>query len=263
VADDRAAGLENLSQGSAMLEQLTSEDPKNLRVRRLLGLSYSRAAEILLDDSKAWPRALALYKKALATKQGLVVAEPTNADFQRLVAYDQFAMAELLASMRDNNAALSQDRAALSTFQKLSATDPANAQFQQDIGRVLGQMGQVLINMGEPSSGIEQLGLSLSTLEKLPDFKNPQTLAGFAFSEDELWMGKAEVVRASHTASQQQAAQHCREAEVWFAKCLPAFQTLRDQAPAQYGGAARVDEINRETARCKQAMKTANHSLAH
>ena len=44
-------------------------------------------------------RALALYKKALTTKQGLVAAEPTNAEFQRLVAYDHFAMAELLAGM--------------------------------------------------------------------------------------------------------------------------------------------------------------------
>ncbi len=263
VAGDRAAGLENLSQGSAMLEQITSEDPKDLRVRRLLGLSYSRAAEILLDDSKARPRALALYKKALATKQGLVAAEPTNADFQRLVAYDQFTMAELLAGMGDNNAALSQDREALSTFLKLSAADPANAQFQQDIGRVRGQIAQVLINMGDPSSGIEQLRLSLSTLEKLPDFKNPQTLVGFAVIEDELWMGKTEVVLASHTTSKQKAAQHCREADFWFAKCLPAFQALRDHAPAQYGGAARVDEISRETARCQQVLKTGNLPPAH
>jgi eukaryotic-like serine/threonine-protein kinase len=264
VGGDRAAGLENLSQGSAMLEQMTLEDPQNLRVRRLLGLSYSRAAEILLDDPKDRPRALALYKKAISTKQGLVAAEPTNAEFQRLVAYDQFTMAEALAGMGDKNAALSQDREALSAFQKLAATDPANAQFQQDIGRVRSDIGRVLMNMGEPSQGIEQFRLSLATLEKLPDARNPQSLVGFAVIADELWLGKAHVLLASsRKASRQEAVQHCRDAEVWFSKCLPPFQELRDHAPPQYGGAARVDEIDRETMRCRQVLKSANHPLAH
>ncbi len=261
VAGDRAAGLENLTQGSAMLEQMTSEDPKNLRVKRLLGLSYSRAAEVLRDDPKSWPRAVALYKKALATKQGLVASEPTNAEFQRLVAYDQFAMAELLADMGEKNAALSQHREALATFLKLAATDPANAQFQQDIGRVRGQIGQVLMKMGDPSSSIEQLRLSLSTLEKLPDAKNPQSLVGYTVVEDELWLGKAEVLLASRRTSKAESLQHCREAETWFGKCLPAFQAIRDHAPPQYGGAARVEEITRESVRCKQLLKNPNRNL--
>jgi tetratricopeptide (TPR) repeat protein len=259
VAGDRAAGLENLLNGSAMLEQLTTEDPQDLKARRLLGLSYSRAAEVYLDDPKDQSRALALYKKAISTKQTLVAADPTNADFQRLVAYDRFTMAGLLAAMGDKNEALSQARTALVVFQKLAASDPASAQFQQDIGRNLAEIGRILTEMGNLVQAIEQFRTSMATLEKLPDAKNAQTLVGFTILDDELWLGKAQVRLASipHTPTQRIVAQ-CREAETWFGKCIPGFETLRDHAPVQYGGAATLDEINRERTRCK-ALQATSH----
>lgn len=261
VGGDRDAGLENLRQGSAMLEQLASENPADLQVRRIMGLSYSRAAEILRQDPKDRPQALALYKKAITTKQGLVAAEPNNAEFQRLVAYDHFSIGELLAAMDDKNAALSQDREALAAFQKLAASDPANAQFQQDIGRVSAQMGRLLVDMGQISAGMVQLRSSLSTLERLPDANSERTLVGFTILSDELWMGKVHVLLASsQSASRQQAAAHCREADVWFGKCLPGFETIRDHAPPQYGGAARVDEIHEQKARCQQSLNNMNAS---
>ncbi len=251
-----AAGLDHLRQGSQMLEQMVSEDPKNLRNRRLLGLSYSRTAEILGDDPKGRPEALELYKKAISTKQSLVAADPTNTDFRRLVAYDRFAMAEVQAAMNDKNAALAMDREALSEFEKLAAADPANAQFQQDIGRVRGKIGKLLIDLGNSSLGIGQLRLSLAALEKLPDTKNPQSLVGFAVIMDEFWLGKALVQQALTTkAPNQQSTELCREAESWFNKSLPAFQLLRDHAPPEYGGAERVNEIKAETSRCDQVLK--------
>ncbi len=261
VAGDRDAGLENLRQGSAMLEQLASENPADLQVRRIMGLSYSRAAEILREDPKEQPQALALYKKAIATKQTLVAAEPNNAEFQRLVAYDHFSIGGLLASMDQKEAALSQDQDALRTFQKLAANDPANAQFQQDIGRVSAQMARVLIHMGQLSKGMAQLRSSLATLERLPEAGNPRSLVGFTILTDQLWMGKIHVLlAAAKSASRQQAAANCRDADSWFSKCLPGFEVIRDHAPPQYEGAARVDEINHERARCQQILTNANVS---
>ena len=261
VGGDREAGLENLRQGSAMLEQLASENPADLQVRRIMGLSYSRAAEILREDPKQRPQALALYKKAITTKEGLVAAEPNNAEFQRLVAYDHFSIGELLAAMDEKEAALSQEQDALGAFQKLAASDPANAQFQQDIGRVSAQMGRVLIDMGQFSTGMTQLRSSLSTLERLPDANNQRTLVGFTILTDRLWMGKSHVLlAAAKSASGQQVAAHCREAEAWFGKCLPGFEAIRDHAPPQYGGAARVEEVNEEKARCQQILNNTHTS---
>jgi len=107
-----------------------------------------------------------------------------------------------------------------------------------------------------------QLRSSLSTLELLPDANNPRTLAGFTILTDQLWMGKAHVLLASSkSASRSPADVDCREAETWFSKCLPGFETIRDHAPPQYGGAARVDEVNAEKARCQQMLKHTNPNL--
>ncbi len=252
VTGNRTEGLENLSQGSAMLEQLVSEEPHNLKIRRLLALSFSREAEILADDPKTRPQTLELYKKSIAAKQALVAVDPTNAEFQRLVAYDRFTLAGLLLTMGDRQAALSESHEALSAFQKLAENDPANAQFQQDIGRVRGELGRILTEMGALTPATEQFNASIMTLEKLPDANNVQTLVGYAILSDRLWLGKVQVRLAAFPhQSPDQISAHCRDAQAWFDKCIPGFQMIRDHAPANYGGAATLDQINGEAARCK------------
>jgi hypothetical protein len=115
--------------------------------------------------------------------------------------------------------------------------------------------------MGQLSTGMAELRSSLSTLERLPDASNQRSLVGFTILTDQLWLGKVQVMLASSkSSSRQQAAEHCREADSWFSKCLPAFETIRDHAPPQYGGAARVNEITQETAHCNQILKNANTS---
>jgi hypothetical protein len=53
------------------------------------------------------------------------------------------------------------------------------------------------------------------------------------------------------SANQQQQMEYCREAGLWFEKCLPAFEFLRDHALASYNGSDRVTEIRREMNRCR------------
>ena len=252
VGNDRAGGLETLHQGSAMLEKMVSEDPQNVQVRRLLGLSYFRAADVLKDDPNNYPQALALYKKAIVTTQTLVVADPNNTDFRRMVAYDQFAMGQLLANMKDASAALAQDREALSSFQKLAADDPANAQFQEDIAAVRSEIGEVLVNTGKPGDAIESLRLSINAAQSMSNATNPQSRIGYILVSGQFFLGKANIMLASssQTASQQKI-EHCREASSWFQKCLPAFAFLRDHAPSDYNGADRVTTIQHEMTVCE------------
>jgi serine/threonine protein kinase/tetratricopeptide (TPR) repeat protein len=256
VGDDRAGGLETLRQGSAMLEQMLAEYPQNVQVRRLLSLSYFRAADILKDNQNDYPEALSLYTKAIATTQALAATDPNNTDFRRMVAYDQFAKAELLGNMKDTNAALAQDRQALQSFEKLAAADPANAQFQQDIAVVRNNIGEILVDSGDPSNALEPLRLALAGMERMSDAKNPQSRAGFMVASNQFLLGKANfIIASSAKTATQQKIEHCREAGSWFQKCLPAFEFLRDHAPAGYNGAGRVAEIRRDMTRC-QALDT-------
>src|SRR5581483_2431670 len=51
VGGESSAGLENMRRGSAVLEKVVAEAPQNMYARRILGLSYSRAAEIVRKQS--------------------------------------------------------------------------------------------------------------------------------------------------------------------------------------------------------------------
>ena len=256
IGTDRDAGLENIRNGAAALEQILSRDPANQRARRTLGLAYSRLADILADDDAGHTEAMTLYKKAIAVKEPLVQSNRNNVEIQRLITYDKFGLGQLLANMNQFDAALEQDREALSEFQEYAKADPQNAQLRQDLGRVRQQMGLTFFNHGQPSLAVEQLELSLGNLDKLPDANKVQSYLGYAVLTDELWLGKAHVRLASSvTVSREQAMQHCGEAQAWFNKCLPGFEEVRDHGLPRYGGAERVAEIKSEIARCEQALK--------
>jgi len=253
IGGNRKGGLENLQQGSQMLEQLSSEKPQDLHIRRILGLSYSRAAGILEDEPDGRRQAMALYEKSIPLKQALVAAEPNNIDFRRLLAYDQYTMGGLLAET-DLNAAVRVERTALSSFQELARGDPANMQFQQDMARARTQIGKSLARMNDFSGAIEQLRLSLSLLEKLPGTTNPHSMVGYTVASDQFWMGKADVGLAqSAKLAKQQRLSYCREAESWFQKCQPAFEQLRDHATPLFEGATRVAEIEQMRATCRSS----------
>lgn len=251
---DRNNGLDNLRTGSASLQQILAQDTHNQRVRRTLGLAYSRLATFTAEDDHA--EAMALYKKAIAVKQPLVEADPNNVEVQRLITYDKYEVGDLLADMNQNDAALEQYKAVLSEFERYAKTDLANAQFQQDVGQVRQHMGDVLVALGKPALAIEQFRLSLSILETIPDAHNAHSLLGSIALSDELSLGKAHVQMASSAnVSRQQTLEHCREAESWLNKCLPGYVEMRDHAPPWYGGAARVREIQSELAKCQQTLK--------
>jgi eukaryotic-like serine/threonine-protein kinase len=256
MAIDRTDGLDNMRNGAASLERILVLDPQNQRARRTLSLAYTRLAGFLADDDASHPEAMSLYKKAIATKEPLLEADPNNVEIQRLITYDKFGLAQLLANMHQDDAALQQDTEALSEFEKFAKADPQNVQLQQDIGTVHQHMGQTLFGQGKHALALEQLGLSLGSLGKLPDANNTHSHLGVVVLTDELWLGKTHVRLASaRNTSQVQAAQHCREAESWFRKCLPGFEEIRDHAPKWYGGAERVAEIKSEMDRCQETLK--------
>lgn len=254
IGGDRAGGLNILRQGSNMLEQLSAENPNDLQILRTLGLSYSRTAGILEDRPEGREEALALYKKAIAVKNNLLKSDPTNTDFRRLLAYDQYTLGNLLAETDLSNA-LGYERSALASFDDLSLADPLNSQYQQDRGRALSHIGQTLTRMRDFGQAREPLRQSLTLLEKLPGKDNPHSIVGYAIASDRVWLGKATVGLASATSiSTQQKSNYCREAESWFRQCQPAFEELRDHAAPEYEGAERIQEIQQERMICQSKI---------
>jgi non-specific serine/threonine protein kinase/serine/threonine-protein kinase len=252
IGNDREGGLADLRQGSRLLAELAAERPQDQSVHRILGLSYSRTAEILKDTRSARPEALDLYKKALAVTQGLVRADPNNADYQRIVAYDQFEMGSLLKDMGELSQAAMWDRQALASFEKLAAADPASPIYRQDIAAVSRDLGEVLTRTGNAESAIEHFQRSLSILQLVPAADDPHSIVGAAALADQFWLGKAHVLASiSPTASANGKLEHCREALKWFRKCLPALEGLR-RSGSDDSAAKQIQEIQRDLKSCPE-----------
>jgi non-specific serine/threonine protein kinase/serine/threonine-protein kinase len=251
IGGDREHGLENLQQGSILLEQLAAERPEDQYVHRILGLSYSRTAEILQGTESSRPEALSLYRKALAVKQALFSAHPNNADYERLVAYDQFEIGSLLKEMGELHQATTWDREALAGFQKLATADPASPLYRQDIAQVSRDLGEILTRTGDSRHAVELLEVSLSSLQNSTDASNPQTIAGALILADQFWLGKAHVLASlSPKISPQRKVDHCREAVSWFRRCLPALEALRSKGGSDNTAAAQIQEIQHERMQC-------------
>jgi len=251
VGGDREGGLENLRQGSALLEELANERPQDQYVHRILGLSYSRTAEILQTNPDGRADALTLYKKALSVKQALLASDPNNADYQRLVSYDQFEIGSLLKDMGEMRQAITWDKEALSAFEKLAAADPASPLFRQDIAEVTRDLGEILTMNGDSRHAIEQLQRSLGILAHVNGANDPTSMVGALVVADQFWMGRALIVAASAPkVSPQQKIAHCRDALVWFRRCLPALEALRGNGGSDNSAAQQIVEIEREHKVC-------------
>jgi len=252
VAGDKAGGLENLQQGSKLLEQIVAENPENRYARRILGLSYSRTAEVVGLNPDTRTEALALYGKALVLKKALAAEDPNNTDYQRMVAYDELTMAQLMADMKDAKGALSLEREALASFQQLAAADASNAQFQRDIAELRADMGATLIKTRDLAGAIQQLKTSLDLAEKMKGATNPQLAPGRIAASDEFTIGKVYFLMASAKgASARQRAEDCRQAERWLQKSLPAIEFLKNHPTPQGDDAARLAELQHAMAECR------------
>lgn len=255
IGGERAAGLENMRQGALVLEKVVADQPQNMYARRILGLSYSRTAELLRAKPSERSQALSFDKKSLAVNLALVSADPNNADYRRLVAYNQFDLAALLADMNDLKGALIKDREALVSFQTLAANDPASTQFQQDIAEVHGHMGELLARALDFSHAIPELKTSLAALDKVPIARNPHLEVGQIELSDQFWLGKAHTGLAfSKQFAVHKKQEHCSEAVTWFRKCLPGFVALRRDRSG-YDGPDRVPAIESAIAQCRSEAK--------
>lgn len=253
IGGESNSGLENMRQGSVVLEKVVADAPDNMYARRILGLSYSRAAEILRKQSADMAQALALNRKSLAVNQALLAADPNNADYRRLIAYNQFDISALLADMGDPKAALRNDRAALSSFEALASMDPASTQFQQDISEVHNHMGEVLCRTRDFDDAIVELKKSLVIIDKISMPKNPHVELGQLALSNQYWLGKANAALAlAASSSKENTKSHCRQALAWFDLCVPGYRVLaHDQSG--YDGPNRLPDIQHTIAQCQMA----------
>jgi len=120
---------------------------------------------------------------------------------------------------------------------------------------VRGQVGEILTRRGELSNAVIELRLSLKLLENVSGAGDPRSWAGFILASDQFWLGKAHSLIASSAQTPVgKKVEHCKEAQSWFQKCLPAFKLFRDHPKPGNGDDGRVKEIEKDIAGCRAIL---------
>jgi serine/threonine protein kinase/tetratricopeptide (TPR) repeat protein len=96
VAGAREQGLLNCRKSLRMFDELLAGNPGDRRLLRVSSIARDRTAEVLEREPTGRQEALTLRRDALEMKRRLLGTEPTNADYQRLVASAEHDIANLL-----------------------------------------------------------------------------------------------------------------------------------------------------------------------
>lgn len=252
LGGDRNKGLDELKQGTGLLEKIVADDPANKNAQRLLGLAYYRVAELLKESQANLGSARDYYEKAIGVTQQMSTADPNNADIRRIVAYDRYSIAQLDGNLGKTAQALAEDRQTLPVFESLAAADPNNVLYQTDLGQIHNHMAVLFEIQHDEPAAIADWTQSFDTLEKLSESKNPNTLPGSVLLDDEFRIGNAHILEAfAPKASAAARAGHCSEAKSWFERVLPAIQQALNANPKDSEASFRLQQIENDQARCK------------
>ena len=159
-ASDRAAALDAYRKSLAILEQLAAVNPGNANLQRDLTYSHTTIGDVLLaagdreGGRDAYRKALAFTEQLVAhpnfsaITEKLVAADPGNVKWQRLRAFRQITMGDMLFRT-DHGAARAAYRKGFTISEKLTAADPGNAEWQHDLAFSYENIGDVLVAAGD------------------------------------------------------------------------------------------------------------------
>ena len=146
------------------LASLAQEASDNAPLQRELAAAYEKVGTL------QWQRYYAhlgntagareSQHKALAIREALVAADPTNAPLRRELAYSYSLVGDVLVASGDLTGALARYRQSLETYKTLAAADPTNAPLRRDLAIRYQRIGDTLgnprfPNLGDPHGALE------------------------------------------------------------------------------------------------------------
>ncbi len=239
---DFDAALVNCRAGLKVFEQIPAArrlDPARLRS---LASAYSKTGDILSQNPKAVPEALEMYRRALATHEAGLKAEPTNVTIQRRIVGGYNDMGDTLASVHEDAAALRNYRAALARIDALPH-DPKDIQYQQDRAFVIGNIGEMLFRGGALEESQRELERALAILNSLHDPGSLRVTLRYTIAADEFRLGQVHATLAGRDGVPHgDRIRHWEQARALFESSQKTFADLRDRGVSFGPEAARADE---------------------
>ncbi|HXF04726.1 MAG TPA: protein kinase [Blastocatellia bacterium] len=164
-----AAG--NYQQAMMVLEKLSASAPENVALRRKLAAAYVR-----MGDIKAWPRSpnlgdnaggIELYRKALALREALCAARPTDIELRAELQETHQTLADVLLSNDKLTDAEPHARRAVALAESRVAADPTSVRARRALMRSQDALANWLERRGEVEKALALYRQLLASAEAL------------------------------------------------------------------------------------------------
>lgn len=162
---DLARGLRDYEEMRDIVTALEAESPTDA-VRQQLAQSHLGIG-VMRDSMGQSAEALVEIGKALAIRQKLVDANPTNTDFREDLANTHYDIGITLVYHGRPAEALEPFRQASAIWQKLVDNHTTIPEFQQALGYCHWGSGSALLNTGKPSAALQAYRKALAVFQKL------------------------------------------------------------------------------------------------
>jgi eukaryotic-like serine/threonine-protein kinase len=163
---DPKASLVLYRKALAIQEKLAAGDPGNLDQQRLLGLCWTRLAQILesLGDK---PGGRAAHRRALEVFERVLLADPSNTDYQWDAAAGNGNLTLSLLRVNQLDEARITGARSLLLYGQLATADPKNANARLGLGDAYAIQGRIHEKANASGLALRSYGQSVATFETL------------------------------------------------------------------------------------------------
>jgi serine/threonine protein kinase/tetratricopeptide (TPR) repeat protein len=138
--DDRAGARPKMQEALALYETLAAADPNDMSLQRNLAVGHRNVAAA--SETTDRETALRHFHTALDILSRLVTKDPTNTDFQRLLAICYLYQARYLTRVKELDAAVRSDEQGIKIEEALVASAPQNAGAKNTLAQLYADVGK-------------------------------------------------------------------------------------------------------------------------
>ena len=153
------------------LDNLSAESGNAPDLQRELAAAYKKVGDVQGNPYDAnlgnQDGALSSYRKALAIREALYAATPSDVNAKRDLGYSYNNVADILWAKGENEAALSYYGRGLSAFEELSKADSRNPRYLGGINSSLSGIAAVQVQVGDFNNALETYRKNLRSAEAL------------------------------------------------------------------------------------------------
>jgi non-specific serine/threonine protein kinase/serine/threonine-protein kinase len=217
-------GVIFLRQAVALYESLLEMDHNDAETRRILGVTYGRVGESLLQYTEDAAGALEMHSRALQIGQQLARADPRSPRLRKLMAYSELGMGTALSRLNRRPAGLEHQLAAVAILRELMENDQKNEIARYDAGFAIEQASLTQIELEDFAAAEQLLNDGIEILSK----SSAMTASGMTDSRVVLGVSYYRLAqtyarRAARTSPTRERDALCHQARQWFELSRPVL----------------------------------------